>query len=211
MTRILSCTVLLGVTLAAVACSEPSEPALLDHAQILAVRATPPHVAPGGRARIDMLAGDYAGSVFEAQPESVTAQGLAVEHADDGWYVTATVPGIVPIDVALTIDGELWRAEKQLVVAQPADNPRVATMQVDGAAAATELVAQVGTKPALAAVGEGMEPLSYAWYSSVGDLEHYRKPEATLDAKAAAQGTIVVVVRDRVGGVDWHVLPARVE
>lgn len=199
-----------GLLLATVACTETSEPALLDHAQILAVRTTPAHVAPGGRARIDMLAGDTAGNVFEAQPETVTAQGLAVEHAADGWYVTAGAPGIAPIEVALAIDGEVWRAQKQLVVAQPADNPRVATMHVDGTAS-TELVARVGAKPELAAIGEGTEPLGYAWYSSVGDLEHYRKPEATLDAAAPARGTIVVVVRDGVGGVDWHVLPARVE
>ena len=192
------------------ACTEASAPARLDHAQILAVRATPAHVAPGGRAKIDLLAANDAGDVFEAPADTLTAGELAVERAADGWYVTAgAAPGLATLDVALAIDGESWRATKQLVIAEPADNPAVATMQVDGADT-MELSAAVGTTPTLAVLATGGE-LSYAWYSSVGDLEHYRTPEAVLDADAPAEGTIVVVVRDAVGGVTWQLLPAHVE
>ena len=192
------------------ACTEASEPARLDHAEILAVRATPAHVAPGGRAKIDLLAANDAGDVFEAAADTLTAGELAVERAADGWYVTAgTAPGLATLDVALAIDGVSWRATKQLVIAAPADNPQVATMQVDGADS-VELSAAVGTTPTLAVRASGGE-LSYAWYSSVGDLEHYRTAEAVLDADAPAEGAIVVVVRDAVGGVTWQLLPARVE
>ena len=41
-------------------------------------------------------------------------------------------------------------------------------------------------------------------------LEHYRSEQATLDADAAADGVVVVVVRDARDGVDWQVLPAHV-
>jgi hypothetical protein len=193
------------------ACTEAAEPARLDHAQILAVRATPAHVAPSGRAKIDLLAGDATGAIFEAAPDAVVADGLTVEHAADGWYVTAgAAPGIAPLGVTLAIDGETWPATKQLVIGEPADNPQVAAMQVDGAAT-DALVAPVGSTPTLAAVATGGEPLSYAWYSSVGDLEHYRTAEAVLDAAAPAEGTVVVVVRDSAGGVTWQPLPAKVE
>jgi len=69
--------------------------------------------------------------------------------------------------------------------------------------------ASVGTKPALSVVVEG--DLKYAWYSSVGDLEKYRQPTAFLDAAEAADGHIVIVVRDDAGGVSWQILPATVE
>jgi hypothetical protein len=204
----------LSPLLTAAACAESSE-ARLDHAQILAVRAEPAHVAPGGRARIDVLAGDDAGAVFVAPPDELAAASpsgpLAVERTDEGWFVTAgSAPGLATLDVTLAIDGFSWRARKVLVVGEPADNPRVLAMQVDGSPSET-LVAAAGSKPELAAIGEGREPLTYAWYSSVGDLERYRQPSAVLDATEAASGHVLLVVRDEVGGVGWHLLPARVE
>ena len=195
------------------ACDSKPEVARLDHAQILAVRSEPAQVAPGERAKIDVLAGDDSGAVFEAEPQMVTAFSkttgpLAVEHAADGWYVTANGPEIATVGVALTIDGTEWRATKSLVVNATAPNPTIRTMQIDGADV-EELKATVGTKPALSVVVEG--DLKYAWYSSVGDLEKYRQPIAFLDADEAADGQIVIVVRDDAGGVSWQLLPARVE
>jgi hypothetical protein len=193
-----------------VACADADE-ARLDHAQILAVRAEPPHVAPGERARIDVLAGDDAGTVYEAAPDSVVAYNAAVERTADGWFVTAgPMPAIAVLHVTLAIDGVAWRADKALVIGEPAANPRVEAMQVDGAPS-SELVAALGTKPQLTAIGAGSEPLTYAWYSSVGSLERYRQPTAVLDADQRAEGQLLVVVRDAVGGVSWQVLPARVE
>lgn len=81
----------------------------------------------------------------------------------------------------------------------------------DSTSACSELVAPAGTKPELTAVGAGREPLTYAWYSSVGDLTGYRQPSAVLDAAEAAEGAILLVVRDGAGGVGWHLLPARVD
>jgi hypothetical protein len=204
----------LAPALLAGACAE-SEEARLDHAQILAVRAEPAHVAPGGVAKIDVLAGDDAGGVFVTSPDALVATDpggqLRVEHTPDGWFVTAgDAPGVATLDLAVAIDGVSWRARKSLVVGEPADNPRVAAMQIDGAAQ-DELIAPLGTKPELTAIGLGREPLTYAWYTSVGALERYRQPTAALDASDAGEGTILLVVRDGAGGVGWHLLPARVE
>jgi hypothetical protein len=216
MQRITFAPFLLSVlaSLSASACAAPEE-ARLDHAQILAVRAEPAHVAPGGVARVDILAGDDSGAVFETSPDALVATGaggpLHVEHTADGWFVTAgQAPEIATLEVTVAIDGVAWPAHKALVVSEPADNPRVAAMQIDGSAAG-ELVAPVGTKPELTAVGVGKEPLTYAWYSSVGSLERYRQPSAALDATEPGEGTVVLVVRDDAGGVGWHLLPARVE
>src|SRR5215212_3724211 len=101
-------------------CAEVAE-ARLDHAQILAVRAEPAHVAPGGVARIDILAGDDSGAVFETSPDELVAVGsagpLAVEHTPDGWFVTAgAAPEIATLEIAVAIDGVSWRARKALVV-----------------------------------------------------------------------------------------------
>ena len=196
-----------------VACADSGD-ARLDHAQILAVRAEPAHIAPGETARIDILAGDDAGNVYEADPDSVTAIGaqgpLAALRTPAGWYVTAgAMPEIATLSVTLTIDGTAWPATKKLVIFERADNPRL-DMQIDGSTA-TEMVARAGTKPQLTAVPIGSDPFTYAWYSSVGDLKYYRRPTAELDAAEVADGRLVLVVRDSVGGVNWTVLPARVE
>ena len=196
--------------LALAACDAAPELARLDHAQILAVRSEPAAVAPGERAKIEILAGDDSGAVFEADPDLVTSE-LSVERTADGWYVTAgATPEIATIAVALEIDGVVWRATKSLVVNARAENPRINSMQIDGAAS-EELVAAAGTKPSLTVTGEGTQPFKYAWYSSVGDLEKYRQPTAILDAAEPAEGHVVIVVRDSTGGVSWQLLPARVE
>jgi hypothetical protein len=210
MHRLIVCALVLTA-----ACDQVERRDRLDHAQILAVRTEPATVAPGARARIDLLAGDAAGAVFEAAPETVTAAGpggpLAVVQGDDGWHVTAgPTPGVGLVDVTVTIDGTTWAARKALVVGETVPSPQITTMQIDGAAG-DELVVAAGTRPSLGVVGEGRAPFDYAWYSAVGDLEGYLRPTAILDAAAPAEGTVVVVVRDTAGGVAWRRLPATIE
>ena len=195
------------------ACAEAEE-ARLDHAQILAVRAEPANVAPGERARIDILAGDEAGNVYEAEPETLVAFGergpLAVDHTTDGWFVTAGgEPDTAELVVTLTIDGLEWPAVKKLKIHQRVENP-IAAMAINGAPA-TEMVVAAGSKPELTATPSGMGPFTFAWYSSVGDLELYRQETAILDAATPSEGHLVLVVRDGFGGVSWQLLPARVE
>jgi hypothetical protein len=155
--------------------------------------------------------------VYITAPDTLAATGAEgpqpVEQTTDGWYVTATAPGISSLAVAVTIDGVSWPATKSLVVGEPHDNPGVG-MNIDGAEA-NEMLAAVGTKPQLTARATGahgeIEPFTYAWYSSVGDVKYYRKPAAELDASEAADGTLLLVVRDSFGGVAWSILPASVQ
>jgi len=180
----------------------------LDHPRILAVRATPSHIAAGETAHIDLLAGDASGAVFETDPDTLTAD-VPVLHTDAGWAITAP-PGapLANLSVSLAIDGQDWPATKQVVLGDHADNPGVTTMQVDGTDEAA-LTTDAGTKPMLSAISDAAD-LSYAWYSSVGKLDHARDAVATLDAASPATGMIVLVVRDGAGGVGWATLPAAV-
>ena len=205
MTRLLIASLILFT-----ACDELADPARLDDAQILAVRATPPHVAATGRAKIDLLVGDYAGMAFEPNPMPI-AGTLAVEHTSEGWFVTGDGQPAMTVSVSSTIDGETWRAEKTVFFdAMPLDNPAVTDVAVDGSAAAL-VDAFIGSRPALTVTCAGGDLLTYSWYSSVGDLEHYHKQTATLKADAAADGAIAIVVRDDHGGVGWQRLAGHVQ
>jgi hypothetical protein len=189
------------------ACNLPAEPALLDHAQILAVRVEPPTVPPGQRAKIDVLAGNTAGDVFVVAPDALDAGGAPIAREADGWYITAgDGPGAL-LTATVGVDGDALVADKLVAFGDRADNPTIAAIQLDGTDA-TALACSTGTKPALAANADGVAPLAFAWYSSVGKLEHYRSVPATLDADAPAEGVVVLVVRDARGGVDWNVVPA---
>jgi hypothetical protein len=192
------------------ACTDSNDPFLLDHAQILAVRAEPAHALPGGSVRIDVLAGDAEGELLDVVPDSIDAGGLPAERRVDGWYVTSPTALAPTISVTLTIDGEPWTATKELVFGDSAANPTVAAMQVGGSAAQAVDVAK-GEKPVLDVASAGVAPLAYAWYTSLGKLDHYREAEATFDADAAGDGIVCVVVRDAQGGVTWQAVPAHVE
>ena len=153
------------------------------------------HAAPATAVRVDVLAGDDAGNVFVAVPDAID---VPAERRADGWYVTT--PGT--ITVTASIDGQSLVAQKQLFFDAPADNPAVTPM--------TAIDAARGDKPALDASATGAEPLAYAWYTSLGTLEHYRSPDAVLDATATGDGVVCVVVRDAQGGVAWDIIPASI-
>jgi hypothetical protein len=207
MTRI-TMTIIASLIASLAACTTPNDPALLDHAQILAVRAEPAHVVAGGSVRIDALIGTTTGEVAVVVPDEVAVAGMAAERRSDGWYITS--PGDAPsaplAAIAVAIDGSMWRATKQLVFDDDRANPAIAAMQVDGVAASTIEVVS-GTEPTLGASADG-DPasLDYAWYTSIGTLDHYRSPAATLTADEPGLGTVVVIVRDRAGGVAWQTI-----
>jgi hypothetical protein len=196
----------------AAACNTSTDPYLLDHSEILAVRSEPAHAPPGSSVRIDVLVADEAGNAFVAAPDSLDAGGLIVQHQGDGWYVQspAGMPSAPTANVAIEVDGQLLRATKQLVFADERPNPSIDTMQVDGSA--TQAIACApGTKPALDVAVTGDGTYTYAWYTSLGKLEHYRSEAATFDANEAGDGLVAIVVRDDQGGVTWQIVPATVQ
>jgi hypothetical protein len=68
----------------------------------------------------------------------------------------------------------------------------------------------VGSTPAFSVSATGEEELTYSWHSSVGDLEFYRSETMELVAEVAAEGVIIIVVRDTLGGTEWRILPIAV-
>jgi hypothetical protein len=198
------------ITLAA-ACNTSSDPYSLNQAQILAVRSEPAHAAPGASVRIDVLASDEAGNVFVTVPDHVDAGGLPVMRGSDGWYVQGpAMPAAPTANVELTVDGQVLPATKQLLFQDDRPNPSVTTMQVDGSASEAIAVAK-NAKTTLGVAASGDGTFAYAWYTSLGKLEHYRSANATFDANEQGDGAVAVVVRDDQGGVAWQIVPASVQ
>jgi hypothetical protein len=187
-----------------VACNSSDDPFELDHARVLAVRAEPAHALPGTSACIDVLAADAAGHVFVATPDSIDAGGLPVTGA------CVLAPAVLaPVaSVIVTVGDEQLAATKQLVFGDDHANPSVGSMLVDGAAT-TEIDVATGDSAMLDVPGDD-GTRSYAWYTSIGTLAHYRSEAATLDGGDPGDGTVVLVVRDDVGGVAWQLVPAHV-
>ncbi len=213
-------------------CQDFSAPSDLDHTQILAVRTQPAQLAPGERARIDLLVTDSAAMPRVVAPADVTTNELAASalaRDEQGWTLTAPdaetlasarqtlglpddAPVPLPITVRVEIDGLEKTAEKIVFLGRRVDPPSVPVVTIDGAPMPEAgLQARIGDRPKLgasatAAAGE----ISYAWYSSVGKLIEYRSPSCTLEAKKAGEGLLVVVARDPQGGVAWTIVPAAV-
>jgi len=106
------------------------------------------------------------------------------------------------------------RRAQKLVLLGAADRPGPVVDQVfvDGTAVDGDgMRAATGLDHAVEVTVSGTGDLTFAWYSSAGDLENYRSAAASLFADAPAHGTLVIVVRDSSGGVDWKVLEVAFE
>jgi hypothetical protein len=239
-------TVLLGsvtsLVIAAAACDDATLPGELAHARIMAVRLSPPQLAPGEQGMLEVLVtgADAVPRLVRADvvqvrlPEgagdaAAVAAGLLVPAATH-WQLTApeaavlaglrdrlAIPEEQPLsfllEVHVRIDERPFAATKLVGLGQHADNPRIDEVTVDGAPASAtdELVFTTGGEPVLSAQASGSDRIDFAWFSSVGDLEHYFSPAATLVTKRPGTGHLAVVARDRRGGVDWRILRARVD
>jgi hypothetical protein len=228
-------TILFFTCSMSIACNEGTHPSLLDHATILAVRAEPPRINAGEKARIDVLV-----STAEGTPELIETPAIAVALPDErapemvemnegGSFVIAPpdeaiaairaaqglpedAPVPVSIDLSVTISGVEKAATKMILLGDTAQNPTIGALVIDG----TEypegpVFVPVGTKPRIGVVASGDGELTYAWYSSVGELDFYRSQTMTLDAIEAKSGRIVVVVRDASGGASHRIYDVTVE
>jgi hypothetical protein len=212
--------VLLGVLAASAgACTDMSTPAELTHPQILAVRADPPVVEPGEQATLSVL---VAGPDGLLQP-ALVHWGANVEVDGKGqarFVAPREVPAggaLVRIDAAVELgDGEVLAAAKNVGVgvALPESNPVITALLADGVAisngaidlvagSAVDLEVEISPAPSEAAI--------YAWYSTVGEIDLYRRsPTVLLAPEEAGSGTLIAVFRDGLG-VTWRVLAVEVE
>ena len=225
---------------AAAGCDATTGPSQLDRARVLAVQIAPPHLGPQQIAPVRVLAGHEDGTVSEVTPDSIQVVGAPpgspasgmVGRGADGWAVACpdsaaleqlrvqleVAPGDpIPIPLALEIevDGEILTATKNVYLGSRGDNPALAGISVAGALDdGGVLLAEVGAELAIAAdgaEGEGEGELSYAWFTSVGEIDLYLSEEATLVAEGPGEGQLALVVRDDRGGVTWAWRDLRIE
>jgi hypothetical protein len=216
------------VVVAAACNGDLDPPWQLDHDRIIAVRATPPMVEPGGHATIDGLIAHAGGMTEErgpdfvivAKPESLAS---AVSFDGTGWRVTAPaeaelvaarselkLPANAPVPVVIGVSyaNNTLLATKTVVFGPRAENPTLANLTIDGAPAPDAMIS-VGSlvdvrlsvaKPAMGDVN---------WLTSCGTMHDFDLPDAYLrvEKEDPTTGELAVVVRDGLGGVAWRVWP----
>jgi hypothetical protein len=207
--------------------SDVDEIWFLDHDRIVAVRATPPHIASGERAVLDALVAQKGGPTREAPPEaaivvSPTSLADALAPAPEGWAVTAPdadalaaarvelgleADAPVPLQLGVSFDDGALYALKTVWLGDQADNPTLEGLMIDGASPdgdSLELARDVEIRLAITADTATMD---VNWLTSCGTMHDFDLPSAyvVIEEDAPTEGQLAVVLRDRAGGVAWRV------
>lgn len=232
-------TIVIGAAALPVAgCVDGAAPSLLDRDRVLAVRASPAHLAPGQVAPLDVLVGRADGGIAVIPPDRVEVEGdgaAATEQmlaaTEEGWTVSCPPEEVlaelraaqglspddplpVPLAIQVQVGDELLTATKWVHLGSQGGNPVIDGISLAGAAPASGGTVSIRAGEEIeiaAAVTEVSGEPSFAWYSSAGEIELYRSERATLVADPPGEGLLAVVVRDDRGGVSWVWLEVRVE
>jgi hypothetical protein len=207
----------------------------LDHHRIIAVRATPPSIAPGEQATIDALLGAKGGPTSVASPEQATVVSPAsladtLTLSSGSWVVTAPDDARlaaaraelklgdgepVPLQIGVAYANQTLTAVKIINLGASATNPTLPAMTINGQPApdaGTPLV-----------IGQQIDvPLSIAvsdvdfdvtWLTSCGTMHDFDLPKARIfvETDDPTAGELAVVLRDAAGGVAWRVWPIHAE
>jgi hypothetical protein len=194
------------------------EPWQLDHDRVVAVRANPPHVAPGTIGMLDALIAHADGPVTIEPPRNAsaaTAPGdlfAAVHFNIDHWQIDGpdeaqladaraalglAADAAVPLDVTIELPGPLY-ALKTVWLGDTRNNPPAPAVVLDPALVVGARYQLRFDPPAGGSV---------RWLTSCGTLRDDTTADATLAVDEPCDGEVVVVVRDDAGGVAWQVLP----
>lgn len=188
----------------------------LDQDRVVAVRATPPGVAPGEHAFIDALIAHADGPTTIEIPSVMTAAHSplfeAVNFIFDHWEVIGPdedalvaareelglAPGApVPLDVTVIfgpLSGAHFTTHKQIWLGASAANPPLPALAIDPIAVDRDL--------ALSAAATDVR-----WLTSCGTLHAADEPTAILRIDEPCTGELAVVVRDGAGGTVWQTQP----
>ena len=192
-------------------CTDFALPSELSRTQILAVRATPAAIEPGGRAHLEALVAGPDG-VAAGLAASWTADGdgaaIEIDEAGEAWLVAARAGAVA---VELRVDaGEELVARKTVPVDQEAGNPEMVRLEAGGEPVAETLVAPSGRVTALEAELDA-EPAVMSWFATIGTIDRYRHNPTELVTDEAGDGWLIAVGRDDAGGVTWRVVRLVVE
>jgi hypothetical protein len=208
----------------------------LDHDHVIAARATPPRVREGEATQLDALVAHEGRGVSVEDPLTAEVGNAAfaayLHHDGTAWRLVApdaqmlasTRPGLglpedapVPVDLMLTFARSTNRAspdpvrvKKTVWLGEPAPNPSMPLITVDGVPAGEQIVVPIGRDVYLSVDAPS---LRVNWLTSVGTL--FQDDVATSFVRVKAEdrrtGELVLVVRDAEGGVAWQVWPMRAE
>jgi hypothetical protein len=225
----LLCPLALLAIVPLVACADLSEPWQLNYTRVLAVRATPPGLAPSETTTFTALVFDGSAvreiavtnisvpapfaavltpaavpAFWQAADRNVLANELATRQIPDGEAL------VVPVSTSLTLAGvdNAFLGLKYVRVGNAAANPEEPIILIDGVAL-RELTLHA-QQVATFAVANSAPALTYTWATTHGELQHAAAANSELTATELGDGVLVVVVRDGVGGVSWAQLPLHV-
>jgi hypothetical protein len=207
--------------------ADVDEPWFLDHDRIVAVRATPPHVASGETSVLDALIGTKGAPTHVATPDLayvVSPESLAdvLAPGAQGWVVTAPdearlaaartalnleADAPVPLQIGVSYAANTLFALKTVYLGDRASNPTLEGLTIDGAPApegAVEMARGVDVRLAVAADAELMK---VNWLTSTGTMHDFDLPSAyvVIEEEDPSSGELAIVLRDRAGGVVWRV------
>ncbi|MEO8549820.1 MAG: hypothetical protein ABI678_07595 [Kofleriaceae bacterium] len=213
------------------ACSGEVDPEWqLDHDRVIAVRMTPPHLAAGETATIDVMLGRKGAPPEVVDPATATVESPValmpyLRRSTDGhWSIAAasdadlaaarTELGVadgdpVPVSVRMVLAYEGLIAHKLVYMGDHADNPALGAVLVDGVDATGETSLSVTEATKISLSVDFAEPDDVTWLTSCGTMHDYDLPTAYLrvEPEDPHEGTLGVVVRDTSGGVVWQFWP----
>jgi hypothetical protein len=205
----------------------------LDHDHVVAVRATPPAIMPGERAKLDALLAHADAAPTVAGPVGMAAgveagdplAGIVSQSFLEGWYVNAPsaevldqvrardgIPAGDPVPVPIVMafagpDDELLYATKTIYLGAPGENPTAPSMVIDGQLASDQITVPMQRDVYVSVNVQAGARVN--WLTSCGSL--FQDDVATAFLRVASDdnqaGQLAVVIRDPRGGVAWRVWP----
>ena len=215
------------------ACSGDIDPPWqLDHDRIVAVRATPPGIAPGETSTIDALLATkgettHVASPVQAMVVSPTSLADTLSFTGGNWVITAPSEqrlaaartelkladgAPVPLQVGVAYS-ETLVAIKTLSLGTSIANPPLINVMIDDKPASDgEIVIGKLIKVPLS-IDANDEDFDVTWLTSCGTMHDFDLPRAYVQVEAddPEAGELAVVLRDAAGGVAWRVWPIRSE
>lgn len=205
----------------------------LDHDHVVAVRATPPAIMPGARAKLDaLLAHEDAAPTVNAPvaaaagvEEGDPLYGIVSQSLLEGWFVNAPSAEVldqirardgiaagepVPVPIVMAFAGpgdELLYATKTVYLGATGENPIAPSMVIDGQLASDQITVPMQRDVYVSVNVESAARVN--WLTSCGSL--FQDDVATAFLRVASDdeqaGQLAVVIREPRGGVAWRVWP----
>jgi hypothetical protein len=193
--------------------ADVDEPWFLDHDRIVAVRATPPHIASGETSVLDALLGTKGAPTHEATPDLayvVSPESLAdvLAPGPQGWVVTAPDEArLAAARTAMNLEANTLFALKTVYLGDRAANPTLEGLTIDGAPAPEGAVEMARDVEVRLAIDADAQLMKVNWLTSTGTMHDFDLPSAyvVIEEEDPMAGELAIVLRDRAGGVAWRV------